>query len=217
MRRAIVKSMTASALVPQFTIEAEPRLDALAARRRELRADWPQLSYTDLFIAACARALRAHPGVNASFDDDAIVEHADVNLGIALALPDGLIAPAVREADRLTLAEIAGERERLTAAAQAGTLMPEDVFSATFTLSNLGPYGIRRFRALVVPPQAAILALGAITAEGTVSLSLSCDHRVLDGAPAAEFLATVVDLLERPDWVESSLGRPRGERQRAAE
>ncbi len=205
MRRAIAKSMTASALVPQFTIESDADLDALAEFRRELQSTGVSVSYSDLFVAATARALKQHPRLNSSYGEDAVLEHQVVNIGIAVALEDGLIAPAIREADQLTLAEIAQARERLTAAAQAGTLTPEDVFSTTFTISNLGTYGVRRFRALVVPPQAGILALGAITPEGQVSLSLSCDHRVLDGAHGAEFLRDLVGLLERSDWLDPTL------------
>ena len=205
MRRAIAKSMTASALVPQFTIESDADLDALAEFRRELQSTGVSVSYSDVFVAATARALKQHPRLNSSYGEDAVLEHQVVNIGIAVALEDGLIAPAIREADQLTLAEIAQARERLTAAAQAGTLTPEDVFSTTFTISNLGTYGVRRFRALVVPPQAGILALGAITPEGQVSLSLSCDHRVLDGAHGAEFLRDLVGLLERSDWLDPTL------------
>lgn len=205
MRRAIVKSMSASALVPQFTIESDARLDALEDRRDELGRGGVSLSYSDVLVAACARTLRAHLNVNASFDEDAIVEHAEINVGLAIALPDGLIAPAIRGADTLSLAGLAAERERLTAAARAGTLAPDELFSTTFTISNLGPFGVRRFRALVVPPQAAILALGALTPEKTMSLSLSCDHRVLDGAPAAAFLRELAVLLEQPGWLDELL------------
>jgi pyruvate dehydrogenase E2 component (dihydrolipoamide acetyltransferase) len=207
MRRAIVKSMNASALVPQFTIESDASVDALAGLRREQASTGVTVSYSDLFVAATARALKLHPGLNSSYGDDAILEHQVVNIGLAVALEDGLIAPAIRDADQLTLAQIVEARERLTAAAQAGTLTPEDVFSTTFTVSNLGPYGVRRFRALVVPPQAAILALGAITPDGQVSLSLSCDHRVLDGAHGAEFLRDLVGLLERLDWLDPGAGQ----------
>lgn len=205
MRRAIVKSMTASALVPQFTIESEPRVEALAERRTELQRADPAISYSDLVVAACARALTKFPALNSSLVEDAIVEHGEVNIGLAVALPDGLIAPAIRHADRKTLSQIAAERQRLAEAAQHNALTAEDVFSTTFTISNLGPFGVRRFRALVVPPQAAILALGAITPERTLSLALSCDHRVLDGAVAAEFLSCLVGLLESPAWFEPSL------------
>lgn len=205
MRRAIVKSMTASALVPQFTIESEPNVEALAERRTELQRADPAISYSDLAVAACARALTKFPALNSSLVEDAIVEHGEVNIGLAVALPDGLIAPAIRHADRMTLSQIADERQRLAQAAQHNALTAEDVFSTTFTISNLGPFGVRRFRALVVPPQAAILALGAITPERTLSLALSCDHRVLDGAVAAEFLGCLVGLLESPEWFEPSL------------
>lgn len=205
MRQAIARSMTASAQVPQFTIERDARLDALAARQEELAGRGVRLSYTDAVLAAVARALRTHPRLNASFAEDAIVEHVEINLGLALALSDGLVAPAIRAADTRTLANLASERERLARAAQEGTLTPEDMFSVTFTVSNLGPFGVRRFRALVVPPQAAILALGAMTPERTMSLSVSCDHRVVDGVPAAEFLASVVNLLEEPAWLNELL------------
>jgi pyruvate dehydrogenase E2 component (dihydrolipoamide acetyltransferase) len=205
MRRAIVKSMTASALVPQFTIESDARLDVLEARRDELERGGVGLSYSDVFVAACARTLRTHLNVNVSFDEDAIVEHPEINVGLAIALPDGLVAPAIRAADTLSFAGLAAERERLTVAARAGTLAPEEIFSTTFTISNLGPFGVRRFRALVVPPQAAILALGALTPEKTMSLSLSCDHRVLDGAPAAAFLRDLAVTLEQPGWMDDLL------------
>jgi pyruvate dehydrogenase E2 component (dihydrolipoamide acetyltransferase) len=200
MRKAIIKSMTASALVPQFTIESEPSVAALGECRSRLAGD-SRVSYSDLFVATCARALRRFPAVNSSLADDAIVEHQEVNIGLAISLPDGLIAPAIRGADGLTLAEIAAERERLSTAARENALSAEDMFSSTFTVSNLGPFGVRRFRALVVPPQAAILALGAITPDRTLSLSLSCDHRVIDGAGAAEFLGRLVELIEEPGWI----------------
>ena len=206
MRRAIVKSMTASALVPQFTIESEPSVEALAERRTELQRADPAISYSDLVAAACARALTKFPALNSSLVEDAIVEHGEVNIGLAIALPDGLIAPAICHADRMTLSQIAAERQRLAQCAHHNTLTAEDVFSTTFTISNLGPFGVRRFRALVVPPQAAILALGAITPARTLSLALSCDHRVLDGAVAAEFLGHLVGLVESPAWLERSLG-----------
>jgi pyruvate dehydrogenase E2 component (dihydrolipoamide acetyltransferase) len=206
MRTAIIKSMTASALVPQFTIESEPCVALLDEQRKRLAALSP-VSYSDLFLAACARALRRFPTVNSSLVNDAILEYQEVNIGLAISLPDGLVAPAIRRADQLTVAQIAAERERLSAAARENALSPADMFSTTFTVSNLGSLGVRRFRALVVPPQAAILALGAITPDRTVSLSLSCDHRVLDGAGAAEFLGHLVELIEQPEWL-SELSAP---------
>jgi pyruvate dehydrogenase E2 component (dihydrolipoamide acetyltransferase) len=205
MRRGIVRAMNASAAIPQFTIEMEAMLGPLDELRAEVLADGGRLSYGDVLTAACAAALVEHPGVNASFREDQIVEHADVNVGLAMALEDGLIAPAIRNADSLGLAEIEAERVRLAEAARVGSLEAEDVLAATFTISNLGPYGVTRFQALVVPPQAAILAVGARSEAGTMSLALSCDHRVLDGAPAAQFLAALVLRLTSRPWIEGRM------------
>lgn len=206
MRRAIAKAMTASALVPQFTIEVDADLAPVAAARDRLRDAGRTVSVTDFLVVASAQALRAHRRVNASFADDAILEHDVVNVGLAVALDDGLIAPAVFDADALAIDAVAAERVRLTEAARAGTLTVEEVMSATFTISNLGPLGITRFRALVVPPQAAILAVGSTGPDGLACLSLSCDHRVIDGAPAAAFLRAVVDRLESSAWVGTTAG-----------
>ncbi len=207
MRRAIVKSMTASAAVPQFTIEFEADLSTLSAIRARLKDARVNLSYTDVLIAASARGLRVHPRLNASFTDEGIVEHAHINVGLAINLPDGLITPAIMDADRLSLSDVAAERDRLTAAASAGTLRPEEVLNTTYTISNFGSLGVRRFQALVVPPQTAILAAGTVTSSEQISLSLSCDHRVIDGMPAALFLRDVVRYLEQPEWVMAVLDR----------
>ena len=208
LRRAIAKSMSVSALVPQFTVEYEVPLGEVQGRRRRWTADGAQVSVADVLTAATARALRAHPQVNASWTDGAILQHADVNVGLAIALPDGLVAPAVMRADMLDLAALAAERRRLTAAAQAGVLTPDELLSATFTVSNLGTFGVSRFRALVVPPQAAILAVGGLRPDGTVTLALSCDHRVLDGAPGAEFLRDLTLSLVEPAWLDDLLTVP---------
>jgi pyruvate/2-oxoglutarate dehydrogenase complex dihydrolipoamide acyltransferase (E2) component len=203
MRRAIVASMTLSAQIPQFTLDRWVELDRVATVRDQLRESGVKVSWEDILVAACARALREHRNVNASFDDDAIVEHAQINVGIATALADGLVSPAIVGADRLGFASLVSERMRLRAGAAAGRLRGVELFGATFSVSNLGPFGIDRFRALVIPPQAAILATGRLHERDGVSgmmLSLSCDHRVLDGAPAARFLATVSELLQTPDW-----------------
>jgi pyruvate dehydrogenase E2 component (dihydrolipoamide acetyltransferase) len=208
LRKAIAKSMTASALVPQFTVEQDVPLGALQARRSAWKASGADVSVADVLTAACARALRAHPGVNASWTDEGIVRHASVDVGLAVALPDGLVAPAVLRADTLSLPELAAERRRLTAAARAGQLTPAELLSATFTVSNLGTFGVSRFRALVVPPQAAILAVGGLRPDGTVTLALSCDHRVLDGAPGAEFLRDLADSLAEPAWLDDLVPAP---------
>ena len=208
LRKAIAKSMTASALVPQFTVEQDVPFDEVQFRRRRWKAVGTDVSIADVLTAACARALRAHPGVNASWTDDGVLQHADVHVGIAVALPDGLVAPAVLQADTLSLPELAAERRRLTAAARAGVLTPAELLSATFTVSNLGTFGVSRFRALVVPPQAAILAVGGLRPDGTVTLALSCDHRVLDGAPGAEFLRDLTLSLVEPAWLDDLLTVP---------
>ena len=205
MRRAIAATMTLSAQIPQFTLERTARLNALVERREQLRARGSAASLSDVLSAACARALRAHPTVNVSFDDDAILLHEEINIGLAVALEDGLVSPAITAADRRTLPELATERRRLTAAARDGKLRGVELTGATFSISNLGPFGIERFRALVIPPQAAILAVGAqlgSSTRPTLGLSLSCDHRVVDGAPGAEFLGRIVGELEQPDWLD---------------
>ncbi len=194
VRRAVVRTVVASAAVPQFTVERTVDVRAVDRLRRTTE---PRFSLSDALTAATAAALRAHPRLNASWSDEGIVEHGAVNVGLAVAVDDGLVVPAIRDADRLTLAELAAERSRLTGKALEGTLRPDDVFSTTFTISNLGPHGVHRFRALVLPPQAAILAVGAVV-DGRLELALSCDHRVVDGAPAAGFLADLAARLEDP-------------------
>ncbi|MGY1670838.1 2-oxo acid dehydrogenase subunit E2 [Geodermatophilus sp. SYSU D00710] len=194
LRRAVVRTVVASASVPQFTVERTVDVRAVQHLRA---AGGHRFSLSDALTAATAAALATHRRLNASWTDDGIVEHGAVNVGLAVAVEDGLVVPAIRDADRRSLDELAAERVRLTAAAHAGTLRPEDVFSATFTVSNLGPHGVHRFRALVLPPQAGILAVGAVV-DGRLELALSCDHRVVDGAPAAGFLTDVADRLEDP-------------------
>ena len=196
LRAAVAKTVTASAAVPQFTIDYDVRTAALATLRKSHRISW-----SDAIIAAAGRALRAYPRLNASWAHDAIVDHASVNVGVAIALEDGLVAPAVCNADRLSLIEIATERHRLTSAARNGVLTPADLFSATFTVSNLGSLGVARFSALVLPPQAAILAVSGINPGGVLRLTLTCDHRVVDGFPAGVFLRDLVARLEEPSWL----------------
>lgn len=194
LRKAVVRTVVASAVVPQFTVERSVDVGALL-RLRE--AAGKGFSLSDALTAATAAALAGHRRLNASWTEEGIVEHGAVNVGLAVAVEDGLVVPAIRDADRRNLRELAAERVRLTTAAMEGTLRPDDVFSTTFTISNLGPHGVHRFRALVLPPQAAILAVGAVV-DGRLELALSCDHRVVDGAPAAVFLAEVAARLEDP-------------------
>jgi pyruvate dehydrogenase E2 component (dihydrolipoamide acetyltransferase) len=205
LRRAVVRTVVASAAVPQFTVERS--VDVLALERLRPGPGGRRFSLTDAVTAATAGALAVHRRLNASWTEEGIVEHGAINVGLAVALPDGLVVPAIRAADRLSLAELAAERVRLTSAAREGTLRPDDLFSTTFTISNLGPHGAHRFRALVLPPQAAILAVGAVW-DGRMELALSCDHRVVDGAPAADFLADLADRLADPTLLPGALSDP---------
>ena len=169
----------------------------------------PKISVTDLLIRACAVTLRAHPQVNSSWAGDHLLRHGRVNVGCAVALDDGLIVPVIRDADRKSVTEIATEAHALTERARAGKLTPDEFSGGTFTISNLGTYGIDHFTAVINPPEAAILAVGAATEEAvvrdgqltvatTLKLTLSIDHRVLDGATAATFQRDLVRLLEHP-------------------
>ena len=156
-----------------------------------------------------ATALRLHPRLNASWQNGAIVTHDEVNIALAVATPDGLVAPVISHADDLSLSGIARQRAEMVARAQAGKLRPDDLQGGTFTISNLGMYGVDAFTAIINSPQAAILAVGAlvdrvIPVDGqpavrpTITLSLSCDHRVVDGARGALFLATLAEMMADP-------------------
>jgi pyruvate dehydrogenase E2 component (dihydrolipoamide acetyltransferase) len=205
-RRAIASLMTMSASIPQFGIDADVDVTELAALREREQA----FSISDAIARATALALRSHPELNASFDDEAVVRHGHVHLGLGIIGPEGLILVVFRHADTLSLAELAAERGRLGEAAREGTLRGEEVLGATFVISNLGPAGVRRFQALLVPPAAAILAVGAVQERlrfgeagverySSLTLCLTCDHRVVDGVDGARFLQTLTGLLERPE------------------
>jgi pyruvate dehydrogenase E2 component (dihydrolipoyllysine-residue acetyltransferase) len=168
-----------------------------------------KITVTDLLTRACATALAAHPEINVSWDETRILRHRHVNIGIAVAIDDGLIVPVIRDADRKTLTEIARESRDLTARARARKLTPDELAGGTFTISNLGMYGIRQFTAVINPPQAAILAVGEavrqpvvhgdeVTIATTLTLTLSIDHRAVDGATAARFLTRLRELIEQP-------------------
>ena len=200
MRQAIARAMVASAAIPQFTIEMDVSLTPAMAWLGQERATGGAASVYDLLVAGVAAGLRAHRLLNSSLAKDGLITHSDVNVGLAVALPDGLVTPSILRADELSIDRLRAERQRLTEAARSGTLTPEEALSATFTVSNLGPFGVRRFQALVVPPQVAILAVGCIDEHRSVALSLSCDHRILDGVEAARFLGTVRDFLQGGGW-----------------
>lgn len=202
-RRAVVRAMVASAAIPQFTLDRGVRTASLAELRKRLKPD-DAVSLTDQIVAAVARGLARHQRLNASYlqDEGAILEHRAINVGIAIAIPDGLVTPPILKADMLSLPDLARARRAGTAAVRDRSINAALLAKVTFTISNLGPFGVQRFTALVVPPQAGILAVGAVT-DDRMCLSLSCDHRVVDGAPAAEFLRDVVGLLEQPTWMET--------------
>ena len=195
---------------PHFYLSRDVDAGRLAAWRDAAQQQHAQrFTYTDLLVRLVAAALQRHERLNASWQDDAIVRNEGIHVGLAVATEDGLVVPVIHDADRLPLPALAQRREELIARAQAGKLRLEDIQGGTFTISNLGMYGVDAFNAIVNPPQAAILAVGRI-AERVVPvdgqpavrpmmvLTLSCDHRVVDGARAAQFLNTVAILIEEP-------------------
>jgi pyruvate dehydrogenase E2 component (dihydrolipoamide acetyltransferase) len=213
MRRLTAERLSESAKAPHFYLTTVVEADALLRLRAELNASLPEgagkVTVTDLLVKACAVALRAHPEVNASWGQDAIVRHGRVHVGVAVAIPDGLVVPVVRDADRATLGEISRQARDLAERARSRRLSPDDFAGGTFTISNLGMFGIDEFTAIINPPQVAILAVGAaspqpvvrdgeIVVRTTMKLTLSVDHRVLDGAMGAQFLADLRALLEAP-------------------
>jgi pyruvate dehydrogenase E2 component (dihydrolipoamide acetyltransferase) len=213
VRRLTAQRLAASARdAPHFylTVVADAgQLLAFRAQANDRRGADIKVSVTDLLIRACAKALAAHPEVNASWDETRILRHRHVSIGIAVAIEDGLIVPVVRDADRKTLTEIAREARDLTTRARSRKLTPDELTGGTFTISNLGMYGTRQFTAVINPPQAAILAVGEAVRQPvvrgdqvaigtTMTLTLSIDHRAVDGATAAGFLTRLRELIEQP-------------------
>ncbi|HEY7009542.1 MAG TPA: dihydrolipoamide acetyltransferase family protein [Jatrophihabitantaceae bacterium] len=211
IRRITAQRLTESAATPHFYLTSVADAVSLLALRADVNRSLTdsKVSVTDLLIRACAVTLRSHPDVNSSWAGDHLLRHAHVNVGCAVAIGDGLIVPVIRDADRKSLTEIATEAHALTERARAGKLTPDEFTGGTFTISNLGMYGIDHFTAVINPPEAAILAVGAarqeavvrdgeLVAATTMKLTLSIDHRVLDGATAAAFQRDLVDLLEHP-------------------
>jgi pyruvate dehydrogenase E2 component (dihydrolipoamide acetyltransferase) len=209
--RVMVERMTQSwTTAPQFHLVREVNASRLVAwRKRAVERTGVRVTYTDLLVKLVAAAIAQHPGVNASWQDGGIVRQGDINIGLAVAIDDGLVVPVIHHADRLGLAELVAAREALVGRAQAGKLRPADITGGGFTISNLGMYGVDGFTAIVNPPQAAILAVGRIAdrvvpvdgqpaVQPMLVLTLSCDHRALDGARGAQFLATLAELVEEP-------------------
>ena len=209
--RIMAERMTASwTTAPHFYLVREVNVSRLVAwRERASKQAGVRITYTDLLVRLVAAALVQHPRVNVSWKDGAIVQNAEINIGLAVAIDDGLVVPVLHRADTLGLADIAARREDLVARAQATRLRPADIQGGGFTISNLGMYGVDAFNAIVNPPQAAILAVGRFVdrvvavngqpaVQPTMVLTLSCDHRALDGARGAQFLGALADLIEEP-------------------
>ncbi|HEY8232652.1 MAG TPA: pyruvate dehydrogenase complex dihydrolipoamide acetyltransferase [Vicinamibacteria bacterium] len=211
MRRTIAKRLSESAFgAPHFYVTVEIDMDAAVSLREQLvRAEELKVSFNDLVLKACARALTRFPTVNASWTGEAIQTHADVHVGVAVSIPDGLITPVVRNADRKHVADISAEVKDLATRARDRKLKPEEFMGSTFTISNLGMFDVTEFTAIINPPESCILAVGAVRKQPVVKgdqlavghrmkVTLSSDHRVVDGATAAQFLAEVRRLLENP-------------------
>jgi pyruvate dehydrogenase E2 component (dihydrolipoamide acetyltransferase) len=212
MRRTIARRLVTSiGPVPHFFLTTEIEMDRAAELRGQITAldSNLKISFNDLIIKVVANALVQHPQVNASFQDRAIryYEHADI--GVAVAIEDGLITPIIRSADQKSIGQIAREVRELAERARAKKLRPEEYMGATFSVSNLGMFGIDEFTAVINPPEAAILAVGAIEPKPVVRdnqivvrkmmrVTMSCDHRVVDGATGAKFLQTLKKMLENP-------------------
>jgi len=201
------------ATIPDFTLHAEADMEQAVELRAQLRkagrAGDAIPSYNDMIVRACALALRDHPRANAAYRDGMFELYERVNVGIAVAAHDSLVVPTVFDADRKSLVEIAREARTLAERVRSQQITPAELSGGTFTLSNLGMHGVASFGAIINPPQAAILAVGELREVPVVrdrqvvpgsrmSLVLTCDHRILYGAPAAEFLARVRQLLEQP-------------------
>jgi pyruvate dehydrogenase E2 component (dihydrolipoamide acetyltransferase) len=211
MRRTIAKRLAESMYTaPHFYVTVEIDMDAAVSLREQLiRAEGVKVSYNDLVLKACAKALTRFPTVNASWTGETIQTHAEVHLGVAVSLAEGLITPVVRNADRKHVVEISREVKDLAARARDKKLKPDEFTGSTFTISNLGMFDVTEFTAIINPPESGILAVGAVRKVPVVKddqlavghrmkVTLSSDHRVVDGALAAQFLAEVRRLLENP-------------------
>jgi pyruvate dehydrogenase E2 component (dihydrolipoamide acetyltransferase) len=211
VRKTIARRLTAAWEVPvfQLTVSVDmTRANALIEHVREIDPE-TRLTVTDLLVKLAANALVRHPDVNVQFAGDALLRFPTANIGIAAAAPQGLVVPVIRSAERLTLAEVSARRTEVIGRARENKLRADDLDGGTFTISNLGMYGVEQFVAVLNPPQAAILAVGAtqprpVALKGEVvvrpmlTVTLTVDHRAVDGAPAADFLRTLKAFLEEP-------------------
>ena len=211
MRKVIARRLSESKFTnPHFyeTIDIDMKA-AFAARKAMNEANDVRISFNDIVVKACAIALTRHPAINSSWLDDIIMQHGDVNVAVAVAIDEGLMTPVINHADKKGLAEISAETKQLASLAKDRKLQPDQMEGSTFTISNLGMFGIEEFTAIINPPNACILAVGAIRDIPVIEneaivpgkrmkVTLSSDHRVVDGAKAAQFLNTVRSLIENP-------------------
>jgi pyruvate dehydrogenase E2 component (dihydrolipoamide acetyltransferase) len=205
------RTAESKATIPHLTLQIDVHMDTCLALQAELQT----VTHSDMIVKACALALREHPTANSSYRDGRLQLHSRVNLGVTIATADSLVVPTVFDADRKSLQEISGETHALAERVRAGTVSPPELSGATFTVSDLGDYGVRSFAAIINPPQAGILSVGAVEPRAVaptggsdspaevvvrrvLTLTLSCDHRILYGAAAAQFLAQIRELLEAP-------------------
>jgi pyruvate dehydrogenase E2 component (dihydrolipoamide acetyltransferase) len=211
MRRTIARRLAESTgPIPHFYLTADYDVSNLLSLREQLNEiEGIKTSVNDFIVRAAALALRHHPNVNASWGDEAITQHGEIHIGIAVSTPEGLITPVVRNADQKSVTDISNEVRSLADKAKNRKLTPNDYQGSTFTISNLGAWGIEQFTAIINPPNVAILAIGAASAQPVVvdrqivirdrmKVTMSCDHRVVDGASGAEYLRTLRSYLEQP-------------------
>ena len=217
MRKVIARRLSESkSTIPHFYVAMDIEIDALLALGTDLTARGPKdvpggfrITVNDLIIKAVAVALRRHPKVNASWTDEAMVMYDDVDISVAVAIADGLITPIIRRADQKGLATISAEMRDLATRAKAGKLKPEEFQGGGFSISNMGMFGVSGFSAIINPPQAAILAVasgqkrpvvkdGALAVATVMTCTLSADHRVIDGALGAAFMAELKRIIEDP-------------------
>lgn len=212
IRKTIAKRMTQNAQnIPHVTLVSHASMVKCKELRQAMSSKEMKISFTSMFIKACAKALRHHPDVNVSMGTDEVICHAHVNIGVAVHTAQGLLVPVVKDADTKGLMDIDKEVRQLSEKARSGRLSEDDVAGGTFTVSNLGMFEIDVFTPIINAPEAAILGVGSITERATmtsdmlfmepqVGLCLSIDHRLIDGAPGAEFLATIKRIVESADF-----------------
>jgi pyruvate dehydrogenase E2 component (dihydrolipoamide acetyltransferase) len=221
IRRVIARRLSESKqFVPHFYVSIDVEMDALLSLRTQLNAASPaegpgsfKLSVNDMLIKACGVTLTRVPKVNASYTDEAIIEYEDVDISVAVSIPDGLITPIVRSVEKKSLAQISGEARGLIARARDGKLRPDEFQGGGFSISNMGMFGVKEFSAILNPPQAGILAVSAsekrpvvrtengvdrIEVATVMTVTLSVDHRAVDGALAAQWVSVFKSVVEHP-------------------